>query len=108
MSRGKVKYHKRERKNLELRAWIMANGVEYKEIAKKIYVSQSTLSQWFQHDMQKWQRDEVIKAVKEIMLERGSRNEEARRMENSNWNSLVGSLAYVLDSDIPSSVEEAL
>jgi predicted XRE-type DNA-binding protein len=106
MPKAKKRYHRRERKNLELRAWIMSNGVSYKEIAKRIYMSQSGLSQWFQNDMQKWQIDEVVQAVKEIVLERGMRDEEGNRREDCLYSPLVGSITYGLDSILDKHIED--
>lgn len=108
MPKRTKRYHKRERKNLELRAWVMAQGITYKDIAKKIYISQSTLSQWFQSDMQPWQREEVIQAVKEIVIERGNRDEEVRNRESRLWSDLVSSMACFLDNDTDTHIEDRL
>ena len=106
MPKAKKRYHRRERKNLELRAWIMSNGVSYKEIANRIYMSQSGLSQWFQNDMQKWQIDEVVQAVKEIVLERGMRDEEVRNKESDGWSRLVSGMGNILGDVAEPTVED--
>lgn len=41
-----------------------------------MYVSQSTLGQWFQHEMKDWQRDEVVKAIAELIWEKEIENED--------------------------------
>lgn len=65
------KYDKNPVCNLRLRALIAGCGLRYGEIAKEIYISQSTLSQWFQHEMKPWQRKEVVTAIAKIIWERG-------------------------------------
>lgn len=72
----KRQYDKNPVCNRKIRALMAMNGLRYGELAKKLFISQSTLSQWFMHEMKPWQREEVIKAIGEIVWERGFENED--------------------------------
>ncbi len=76
------KYDKNPVCNLRLRALIAGCGLRYGEIAEKLYISQSTLSQWFQHEMKPWQREEVVKAIAQIIWERGYVGDESKNRED--------------------------
>lgn len=75
------KYDKNPMRNLRLRALIAGCGLRYGEVAKKMYISQSTLSQWFQHEMKPWQEEEVVKAIAQIIWERGYVGDESKDRE---------------------------
>ena len=76
------KYDKNPICNLRLRALIAGCGIRYGELAKKMYISPSTLSQWFQHEMKPWQRKEVVKVIAQIIWERGYVNDESKNRED--------------------------
>lgn len=78
----KRQYEKNPVCNLRLRALIAGCGLRYGEIAKEIYISPSTLSQWFQHEMKPWQKEEVVKAIAKIIWERGYVGDENKERED--------------------------
>ena len=83
---AKIKRERRYEKNpicnLRIRALIAGCGIRYGELAKKIYISQSTLSQWFAHEMKDWQREEVVKGIAQIVWERGYVSDEMQERED--------------------------
>ena len=77
MAKAKRKrlYDKNPVCNRKIRALIAGFGLRYGEIAEHLFISQSTLAQWFQHEMKEWQRDEVVKAIAEMVWEKEIENE---------------------------------
>lgn len=59
-------YEKKPKRNLEIRAMIASEGIEYSEIAERIYVSRSTLSQWMSYDLSDEKRQMIVDAVNAI------------------------------------------
>lgn len=95
------KYDKNPMRNLRLRALIAGCGLRYGEIAKKIYISQSTLSQWFQHEMKPWQEEEVVKAIAQIIWERGYVGDEDQYKDRESF------IRDYVDSNLGSDVDGA-
>ena len=75
----KRQYDKNPVCNRKIRALIAGFGLRYGEIADHIYISQSTLGQWFMHEMKDWQREAVIKAIAELVWEKEIENEEGEK-----------------------------
>ena len=68
----------KERKNLDLRAWIVGHGLTYGEVAKQIPISNAGFSTMLQRELDKSEKKEIIIAAKRALLikERGLENEE--------------------------------
>ena len=68
----------KERKNLDIRAWIVGHGLTYTEVAKQIPISNAGFSTMLQRELDKSEKKEIIQAAKRALLvkERGLENEE--------------------------------
>lgn len=68
----------KERKNLDIRAWIVGHGLTYGEVAKQIPISNAGFSTMLQRELDKSEKREIIQAAKRALLirERGLENEE--------------------------------
>ena len=66
------------RKNLELRAFIIGNGLTYTEVAKEIPISNAGFSAMLQMELNQGMKDEIMQAAKRALLkkERGMCDEE--------------------------------
>ena len=60
----------KERKNLDLRVFIVKNGLTYGEVAKEIPVSRSGFSVMLQRDLAKAEKDEIRQAAKRALLKK--------------------------------------
>ena len=67
------------RKNLELRAFIIGNGLTYGEVAKEIPISNAGFSAMLQMELNDGMKDEIMQAAKRALLkkERGMCDEES-------------------------------
>lgn len=67
------------RKNLDLRAWIVGHGLNYKDVAKEIPISNAGFSGMLQRELAKKEKQEIIQAAKRALLkrERGISDEES-------------------------------
>lgn len=67
------------RKNLELRAFIIGNGLTYTEVAKEIPISNAGFSAMLQMELNEGMKDEIMQAAKRALLkkERGMCDEES-------------------------------
>lgn len=59
------------RKNLSLRNYILGQGVTYQEVAKKMYMSNSSFSTLLQRELSEAQVLEIKHATDEVVLLRG-------------------------------------
>ena len=67
------------RKNLELRAFIIGNGLTYTEVAREIPISNAGFSAMLQMELNEGMKDEIIAAAKRAMFkkEKGLCDEES-------------------------------
>lgn len=67
------------RRNLELRAFIIGNGLTYKEVAEQIPISNAGFSAMLQMELNEGMKEEIMQAAKRALLqkERGMCDEES-------------------------------
>lgn len=58
------------RKNLDIRAFIVGNGLTYKEVAEQIPISNAGFSAMLQKELSKGMKEEIVAAAKRAMFKK--------------------------------------
>lgn len=75
---------RKPKRNLELRSFIVGQGVTYGEVAKQMYMSKSAFSQMLQKDLTEEQTAEIRNATNTIViLERHYERKKNEARENA-------------------------